>query len=104
MTIVLITRRLNNLNLLLKQLMIAVLHLRRRNAKGELYTRRIGMFLLIIWSSSLAKREQNSADPHFNPTFPVAINGKAKGLMVEGLHLRCVITEQDNIIEIANIC
>src|SRR6188474_2804730 len=89
--------------MVIKQFRIAAIHLRRRHTEGELYACRVGRFLSIVGTPTLAQCEQDSPNPHFDPILPVPINGKAQRLMIKRLHARRISAQEHHIIKIANM-
>src|SRR6476469_3386284 len=96
----LITWRLDDLNLLLKQFGITVIYLPWRHTKGKLHACRIGKLPSIIGTSAFAQGQQNGTDAHLDPIFPIPGNRETQCFVIEPFHLWDILTEQHNIIEI----
>jgi hypothetical protein len=96
-------RRFEDLNAFSEQLGVAAIHLSACYAKRELNTGGMRMPGTVISSSTPAQSQQDSAHPHLQPTVPVPVNGKTKEIMIKGPHTLHILTQEYNIIEVANI-
>ena|SRR5688572_8287713 len=90
------------LNPLLEQLRLAGIHLSRCNLEGELDTRGMRMLWAVIRTSAPSQRQQDRAHLHLQPTIRVPVNGEAKDLRIKGPRAFHILTQEHNIIEVAN--